>query len=512
MPRPVARALRPLTDRRVPWREVALFLPALLLCGLWFGGEMVLVVAAVLFPALFLLAGDGRGGSPPRDSAHDPVTGLPARGALVTALDHVLGNAARSGRTTTVFAVGIDDFAALEARYGASAADAVLRRTGERIRGALRATDQVAALDRGQFAAAFAPGTRPDLETALQAAARIQAAAREAVMVDAARIHVTVSVGFCLGPRAPRPTGEAALAAALDALADAQAAGAASVRAAAPDRPGAAARRAAQEAEAVAALESGRIVPWFQPQLSTDTGEVSGVEALARWDHPERGILGPSEFLPTLAAAGMLERLGEQMLFHGLTALKAWDRAGLKVPALAVNLSAEELANPRVAERIAWELDRFDLAPQRLAIEVLETVVADPADETVVRSIAALARLGCRIDLDDFGTGAASLAALRRFAIGRIKIDRSFVVNVDEDRDQQRMITAILSLAERLGLDTLAEGVERVGEHAMLAQLGCGHVQGFGIARPMPFDETIAWMRRHAEKLAATPGLVRRAG
>lgn len=512
MPRPAARALRPLLERRIPWREIALFLPAFLLCGLWFGGEMVLVIAAVLFPALFLLAGQGDGGSAVHVPARDPVTGLPARGALVTALDQVLGSAARSGRTTTVFAIGIDDFAAIEGRHGVAAADEVLRRTGERLRSALRATDQVAALDRGQFAAAFTPGARPDLETALQAAARIQSATREAVMVDAARIHVTVSVGFCLGPRAPRPTGEAALSAAIDALADAQAAGAGSVRAAAAGRPGAAARRAAQDAEAVAALEAGRIIPWFQPQLSTDTGAVSGFEALARWDHPERGIIGPAEFLPALAAAGMLERLGEQMLFHGLTALKAWDRAGLTVPALGVNLSAEELGNPRLAERIAWELDRFDLPPQRLAIEVLETVVADPADETVARGIAALARLGCRIDLDDFGTGAASLAALRRFAIGRIKIDRSFVVNVDEDRDQQRMIAAILSLAERLGLDTLAEGVERVGEHAMLAQLGVGHVQGFGIARPMPFDETIAWMRRHAEKLAMTPGLVRRTG
>ncbi len=232
---------------------------------------------------------------------------------------------------------------------------------------------------------------------------------------------------------------------------------------------------------------------------------MTGFEALARWHHPERGLLGPAEFLPAIADCGLSERLSEVMLFHAMVALNRWDRAGLAVPVVGVNFSADELRNPRLPDKLRWELDRFDLTPDRLVVEILETVAAQTDNDVIVRNVAALAGMGCGIDLDDFGTGHTSIANLRRFAVRRLKIDRSFVARVDEDRDQQRMVAAVLSLAERLGLDTLAEGVETAGERAMLAQLGCGHLQGFGIARPMPFDETVDWMRRHAAWLAATP-------
>jgi EAL domain-containing protein (putative c-di-GMP-specific phosphodiesterase class I) len=172
------------------------------------------------------------------------------------------------------------------------------------------------------------------------------------------------------------------------------------------------------------------------------------------------------------------------------------------VPSLGVNFSGAELRDPHLADKIAWDLDRFDLAPARLTAEILESVLVESGDDTIPRSIAALARLGCRIDLDDFGTGNASMAALRRFSVGRIKIDRSFVTGIDENPEQRRLVAALLGFAERLGLDTLAEGVERVAEHSALAQLGCGHVQGYGIARPMPFKETLSWMSRYTERLA----------
>jgi EAL domain-containing protein (putative c-di-GMP-specific phosphodiesterase class I) len=261
-----------------------------------------------------------------------------------------------------------------------------------------------------------------------------------------------------------------------------------------------------------AALDAGQIRPHFQPQISTDTGAVTGFEALARWHHPERGLLLPGEFLAPLEEAGLSERLGEVMLFHALSALAHWDKAGLAVPTVAVNFSAAELRNPRLPERIQWELDRFDLSPARLTVEILETVVTQTDNDVIVRNVAALAALGCGIDLDDFGTGHASITNLRRFQVRRIKIDRSMVTRVDDDRDQQRIVSAILSLADRLGLDTLAEGVETQGEHAMLAQLGCGHVQGFGIGRPMALEDTAEWIHRHASTTPRPPSLRHRAG
>ena len=196
------------------------------------------------------------------------------------------------------------------------------------------------------------------------------------------------------------------------------------------------------------------------------------------------------------------------MMYHSFRALKQWDAAGVKIPQVGVNFAGTELGNPRLLEKIKWDLDRFELTPDRLAVEILETVVTDSADDVITRNIAALSALGCRIDLDDFGTGNASLAAIRRFAVNRIKIDRSFVVRADRDPGQQRMISAILTMAERLQVETLAEGVETVGEHVLLAQLGCNHVQGFGIARPMPFNQTLDWIHAHNAKLNDVPQIL----
>jgi EAL domain-containing protein (putative c-di-GMP-specific phosphodiesterase class I) len=191
------------------------------------------------------------------------------------------------------------------------------------------------------------------------------------------------------------------------------------------------------------------------------------------------------------------------MLYHALGSLQAWERAGHRIASIGVNFSAEELRNPRLPDRIAWELERFGLTADRLGIEVLETVVAGTPDDVVVQNVSRLAELGCRIDLDDFGTGHASIANIRRFAVSRIKIDRSFVSGLANDRDQQRIVAAILSMAERLGLDTIAEGVETPEEYSMLAQLGCAHLQGYGIARPMAAEDTLPWIERHKAQASA---------
>jgi EAL domain-containing protein (putative c-di-GMP-specific phosphodiesterase class I) len=261
-------------------------------------------------------------------------------------------------------------------------------------------------------------------------------------------------------------------------------------------------------AEVAGAFDRGEVQAYFQPQVSVRTGSITGFEALARWQHPERGLLPPAEFLPAVEQTGLMGRLGQKMIEAALTALRDWEAGGYYVPCVGVNFSNAELCDPRLVDRIAWELDRFGLTPDRLVVEVLETVVAGHSDDAVVQNLSGLARLGCCLDLDDFGTAQASIMSIRRFSIERIKIDQSFVTGIDRDTEQQRMVGAIITMAERLGLDTLAEGVESPAEQAMLARLGCGHVQGFGIARPMPFAETGPWMRTWADH--AGPGLPRR--
>jgi EAL domain-containing protein (putative c-di-GMP-specific phosphodiesterase class I) len=319
-------------------------------------------------------------------------------------------------------------------------------------------------------------------------------------------------VGFCLRSRAPGSSGQEWLVASGVALTDAQRAGPSAIRAYSHEMARQGRTRSDLRDEAAAALENGQIQPWYQPQISTDTGNVSGFEALARWSHPVHGMIAPDVFLPVMEEADLMERLGQVMLYHALTALKAWDSAGINVPQVGVNFASAELRNPGLIDKIRWELDRFGLPPDRLAVEILETVMTDCPDDTISRNISGLAELGCRIDLDDYGTGHASIASLRRFAVSRIKIDRSFVMKADCDPQQQRLISAILTMAERLELETLAEGVETLGEHALLAQLGCNHVQGFGIGRPMPFDQTLDWITAHQAKVQDVPAIGRETG
>lgn len=260
------------------------------------------------------------------------------------------------------------------------------------------------------------------------------------------------------------------------------------------------------------ALENGEIRAFFQPQISTRTGEITGFETLARWQHPRRGLIPPLEFLPALAQAGQMHRLGEAMIHDALSSLRRWDQTGLTIPRVGVNFSKEELTDPQLVDRIEQRLHEFGLGANRLAVEVLETVVADHADDIVIRNLSGLAGLGCSLDLDDFGTGHASITSIRRYSIERIKIDRSFVTRIDADDEQQKMVAAILTMADRLGLDTLAEGVETTEERLKLAELGCGHVQGFGIARPLPPEDVDNWINNYSPMVVGNRGLRRKAG
>jgi len=417
------------------------------------------------------------------------------RDTVVAAIDKALRSAGATNRFTCAMMIEIDRFRLLEERHDHAVIERVLQVSGERLASALRDRDVVARIDGPAFAVSVAPVRRLDLESAIQLAGRMQRALSEPISADGANIYLTVSIGFALASRLKSPTGEAMLQAATAAMIEAQRSGPSAIRSYSEAMRARITSRESLSNDVAGALERGEIMALFQPQVSTRTGAITGFETLSRWHHPERGLIPPIEFLPALEQAGLMDRLGEIMVFEALTALRKWDDAGFDIPRVGVNFSNAELSDPRLVDRIGWELDRFDLTPERLVIEVLETVVADKSEDVVIRNLSGLARLGCCLDLDDFGTGHASITNIRRFSIERIKIDRSFVTRIDADPEQQKMVAAILTMAERLGLDTLAEGVETESEFAMLAKLGCGHVQGFGIARPMPMHETDGWIR-----------------
>ena len=440
---PTSSVLTRLRHRALPillGPPVLAFLPAVSLGAYWLWGETALVFTSLGLPLLFAFVGAfderARTLSIPRDT----VTGLLLRDGFETALKRAYSQTARSGLRSACFVLELDDYRELEERHGQGAADLAALQTGERIGATLRGTDIVARIGDSRFAVCLTPVRQLDLELCIQLAGRMQSAIEDPIPLDAGTIYMTCSVGLCLRSRAPGSDAADWLAAAGEALSEAQANGPSAIRVYSHDTHRRTRARSDLREEAAAALENGQIQPWYQPQISTDTGKITGFEALARWQHPVHGMLPTATFLPALEEAGLMERLGEVVLYNALTALKAWDSAGADVPRVGVNFSTDELRNPSLVDRIRWELDRFDLTPDRLSIEILETVMGTDPDETIARNIAGLAKIGCRIDLDDFGTGQASLASIKRFAVTRIKIDRSFVMKADRDPEQQKLI------------------------------------------------------------------------
>jgi diguanylate cyclase (GGDEF)-like protein len=481
------------------------FLPAMVLAGFWIGGEPALLATALALPILLTMAhiwGDG-------DDLEDPDD---LEDGFEASLDTALRISRQYLRKTGCFLIEIDEFDQLLDRHGQTAADRVMLCAVDRMRAVLRDNDTVVKLGRGQIGVTIAPVRQIDSEIGLQLAARLQSAVEEPVALDKATIYVSASVGMCLDVLVPDGSGRDLADAAGMALREARRHAPSAIRAFTPElrRRGAPIRGGHEDI--MLALTERQINAWFQPQLCTDTGRISGFEALARWQHPSQGIVPPGEFLPLIQDLGQSERLGQIILQDALAAMRIWARAGHKIPHVGINFSPDELRDPKLPDRVAWEIDRFGLAPGQIAVEILETVVASTPEDTVTRNIRRLSELGCLIDLDDFGTGHASISSIRRFAVQRLKIDRSFVRKVDCDPEQQRMVNAIQLMAEQLNIDTLAEGVETSAEHAMLAQLGCGHVQGFGIARPMPIDKTLAWIENHMAMQQGPPPIGRKSG
>lgn len=466
------------------------FVPLVFLAAYFLGGEGALILSATITTLLLMVP--------------DLLPRSKVKPSVIEAWDDPFGllqQGTAAGFDHACLVLQLDAADVLADVFGRPALEETATRCAARLGGILRNGDVLIRIDGG-FAIGLAVTRRLEVESVLQLIARLQAAIAAPIDMEAGRLCPTVSVGFAIAARLPDLGNTTLLDAARVAAVEALRAGPSAIRAYAPEMAKALARREGLRAELEIALENGEIQPFFQPQISTDTGEVTGVEALARWQHPQRGLVSPAEFIPMLEEAGLMERLGQVMLERSLAALSGWDREGLAVPNVGVNFSALELRDPHLVEKLRWQLDLYDLTPERLSVEILETVIAHTDNDLIVRNISALNRFGCGLDLDDFGTGHASINSIRRFTVRRLKIDRSFIARVDQDDDQRRILSAILSMAETLGLETLAEGVETPAEHAMVAQLGCGHVQGFGIARPMPHSEAADWMRQHAARVA----------
>jgi diguanylate cyclase (GGDEF)-like protein len=417
-----------------------------------------------------------------REASHDPLTGLLNRSAFLARLEAALAHARAGGPPVALLYFDLDRLKALNDTLGHPAGDAVLRAVGERLRAGLRGADAIGRLGGDEFAV-LAEG--PLLAGAEALAARLQALLAEPVRIQGEMVQTGASVGLALARDAVRA--EELLRRADLAMYTAKGEGGAAVAVYSPALDAAVRERRALEADLSLAVPHGELLLYYQPIVELASGAITGLEALLRWEHPSRGLLGPDAFLPLAEEAGARDAIETWVLRTAIRQAIAWQRSGiLRHPLLLdINVSARALAEPGFRRELSADLAGSGLGPGRIALELTETDLVRDADR-VGQTMAALRRAGVRMVIDDFGTAYAAMSYLAEFPVDGIKIDRAFVAALDTDPGpRSTLVAAMLALAHALGISAVAEGVETPAQAAALARLGCRYAQGFLYARPL---------------------------
>ena len=426
---------------------------------------------------------------------HDALTGLPNRMLFMDRTTQALLASIREGESVAVMIMDLDRFKDVNDTLGHHTGDRLLVQVGERLRAQLRAADTVARLGGDEFAILL---PRIDgLAAASVVAAKLRAALDEPFELDELqRVHVEASVGIATSPGHGHDA-EVLLQHADIAMYDAKRAHAGSA-VYDPARDQYSPERLALVGELREAIDRGDLVLHYQPKVNLvhPADAVHSAEALIRWEHPERGLLPPAEFIPQAEHTGLMRPLTLWVLEAALRQSQAWREQGRDL-AIAVNLSAANLADASLPDDVDALLRRFGVPPERLTLEITESIaMADP-----VRAAAVLERLdalGVDLSIDDFGTGHSSLAYLKRLPVKELKIDRSFVIGMQDAADDGVIVRSTIDLGHNLGLRVVAEGVEDEDTRRWLGEQGCDVVQGYAISRPLPADRFGAWLDERA--------------
>ena len=433
-------------------------------------------------------------------ATHDALTGLPNRTLFRERLKGRIAEAARGGAAFAVLACDLDRFKSVNDALGHAAGDRLLRVVADRLAATLHGEDTVARLGGDEFAILLADGTRAGVENA---AARLIEAISRPVEIEGHRVTVGMSVGVALAPLDGGGADDLHRCADL-AMYRAKGDGRNAVRFFSAGMDAAVADRALLAQDLRRACEDGELTLNYQPIVDLVGRRIVGFEALMRWDHPERGAVPPSEFIPVAEATGLIDGMGDWALGEACRRAATWPR-DLRV---AVDVSAIQFREPdRLKRNVIRALMRSGLLPDRLELEITESVLMDDA-ETVIACLQDLRRLGVRIALDDFGNGFSSLGYLRRFPFDRIKIDRSFVQDMDQPATRA-IVRSVVDLAARLGAGVVAEGVETRKQLASVRREGCSEVQGYLCGRPVTGEEAAVLIARWRGRRPSRGGIAR---
>ena len=428
---------------------------------------------------------------------HDALTGLPNRTLFHDRIAQALRQSKRERAPGAVLLIDLNRFKEVNDTLGHQKGDLLLKDIGGRLSETLRESDTIARLGGDEFGVLL-PGVATGPE-AVSAAEKIRAALEPDLFIDGLPVHVDASIGIALYPQHGEDV-DTLLQHADVAMYEAKRTHSGheiySVEHD-PYNP----VRLAMVGQLRRALDEGQVLLHYQPKVDLESGMVVGAEALVRWQHPDRGLIPPADFVPMAERTGLIKPLSRYVLDHALAQCREWRDSGLDLK-ISVNLSARNLLDPSLPDDVKKLLTKWSIPEAMLELEITEsTIMIDP--QRAMEVLARLHGMGIGLSIDDFGTGYSSLVYLKELPVHELKIDRTFVARMSSNRGDAFIVRSTIDLAHNLQLKVVAEGVEDEDTLAELTKLGCNIAQGFHVSRPLPPDEFAAWLAERGERPAA---------
>lgn len=416
---------------------------------------------------------------------YDPLTQLPNRRLYVDRLDQAIKTASREKTQLAVLFFDLDHFKTINDSLGHSIGDQMLIEVGTRISQCMREIDSVSRLSGDEFAALITDVN--DVNDVITVVTKIIEGIRKAFKINEYELHVTISIGISVYPDDGKSY-EILLKNADTAMYCAKNSGRDNFEFFSPSMSTHALERLALESSLRKAVENNDLQVFYQPQVQIDTGKIIGMEALLRWPHSEMGMISPDKFIPLAEDTGLIIPIGKWVLEQACRQNKLWQQQGLIAVPVAVNLSAVQFRQHNLLEIVEETLVKTGLKPAFFELELTESLLMD-CSEYNVTLLRAFRQLGVQLSIDDFGTGYSSLSYLKRFPLNKLKIDRSFVMDILADKNNASITSAIISLGHDLGLCVIAEGVEEEKQFNFLQAHQCDEIQGYLFSQPVAAEE-----------------------